>query len=241
MEQYKSPQARVQYLQSWLAEEVLYRQALADGLGEEAGVKRLLNDVTRGLLSQQLMNNQIASKVNITETDLQSFYAANKGDYLEAAKAGISHILVAEQGQAADVIKRVGAGEGFEKVAKELSLDEGTKDSGGVIEAAVVKGEYAAAIGDANGLSEAIFAAEAGAVLDEAFETAKGWEVVKVREKSAERQKGFDEVRQEVMMELMNRKRQEVQQEYVKAMMDKFGVIIHTSVFAPADGAEPGN
>ena len=30
LEQFKSPQARMQYLQSWIAEEILYRQALQE-------------------------------------------------------------------------------------------------------------------------------------------------------------------------------------------------------------------
>ena len=136
LEQYKTSAVKQQFLQSWLAQEILYRQAMEDGLAEKAEVKKLLDGLARSVLSQQLMNQQIAEKIHITETDLKTYYEANKEKYVEPANE-----------------------------------EEGT----------------------------------------------------------AERQKSFDEVREEVMMTLVNEKRQDVQQEYIGKMMDKYNVIIHMS------------
>lgn len=239
LEQYQNPQAKQQFLQSWLAQEILYREALEKQLSEKPEVKKLLNELVQGLLSQQLMNQQLASKINITQTDLETYYTANKEKFLEPAKATISHILVNEEQQAKDIIKRITNGEDFGKLAKELSQDEGTKDSAGKIDLVVIEGSDIPVIGDISELNEKIFAAEAPAVLDEAIETEKGWEIVKVDTKESERQKTVDEVRQQVMMMLSNQKRQDVQQDYIREMMDKYNVIIHTSVLAPSKGAEP--
>jgi len=98
----------------------------------------------------------------------------------------------------------------------------------------VLEGAYVAGIGDANEINAAIFAAEPPVVLDKPFQTEAGWEIVKVEQKHAARQKGFDEVREQVMQELLGRKRQEVQRDYMKQMMDTHSVIIHASAFAPA-------
>ncbi len=234
LEQYKDPQAKQQFLQAWLAQEMLYRQALEEQLAEKPEVKRLLADLTASLLSQQLMNVQLASKINVTETDLQTYYAANKNQYVEPAAAGISHILVKNEQQAKDLIKRIKDGEDFAKLAAEFSEDPATKAGGGKIEADVTRGSYVPVIGDANELNEKIFAAEPNAVLDEPFETEKGWEVIKLDEKRPERQKSFDEVKQQVMMTLTNLKRRDVQADYIKLMMDKYNVIIHSSALAPA-------
>jgi hypothetical protein len=136
LERYRNPQLRQQYLQSWLAQEILYRQALEEKLMEKPETKKLLEELARGVLSQQLMNRQLADKINISETDLKLYYQANKDKYIEPANE----------------------------------------------------------------------------------ETA-----------TAERQKDFDEVRQQVMSELLSQKRQDVQQDYIKQMMDKYNVIIHTS------------
>lgn len=240
LDQYKAPQAKQQFLQSWLAQEILYREALEEHLSEKPEIKRLLDELARGVLSRQLMNEQLASKINITETDLETYYTANKSQFLEPAKARISHILVKEEQQARDLINRLKEGEDFAELAKEHSVDEETKDDGGKIDIDVTKGAYVPVIGDVNGLNDRIFSAEVSAVLDEPVKTDKGWEIVRLDSKQAERQKNFDEVRQQVMMMLTDQKRQDVQQSYIKQMMDKYNVIIHTSVLKPSQETQLG-
>lgn len=238
LEQFNNPQAKQQFLQGWLAQEILYRQALEEQLAAKPEVKAMLDDVARGMLSQQIMNEQLASKINITETDLQTYYSANKDKYVAPAKAAVSHILLADEQKAKDLIKQMKDGADFAALAKEHSQDETTKQAGGKIDAEVTPGSIVPTIGDANGLNERIFAAEPPIVLDEPFKTEKGWEIIRVDNKQAERQKTFDEVRQDIMMTLANQKRQDVQQTYIKQMMDKYKVIIHTSVLAPSQEAE---
>lgn len=238
LDQYKNPQAKQQFLQGWLAQEILYRQALEEQLAAKPKVKAMLDDVARGMLSQQIMNEQLASKINITETDLQTYYSANKDKYITPAKATISHILLTDEKQAKELIKQIKEGADFAAMAKQHSLDEATKQTGGRIEAEVTLGAIVPVIGDANGLNEAIFAAEPAKVLDQPFDTEKGWEIVRIDDKQPERQRTFDEVRQDVMMTLANQKRQDVQQTYVKQMMDKYNVIVHNSVLAPSQQEE---
>lgn len=239
VEQYRNPQARQQYLQTWLARETLYRQALMEKLTEKTEVKKVLDELARGVLSQHMMNKQLAAKTNITETDLQTYYTANKSSYVEPAKARISHILVDDEQEANDVIARIKGGEDFGEVARQLTKDESTKESGGKIDTEVSKGPHVPGIGDFAELNEKIFAAEAASVLDGPFKTEKGWEIIRVEAKQAERQKSFDEVRQQVMSTLLSQKRQDVQQDYIKQMMDKYNVIIHTSALSGGAQSEP--
>jgi len=238
LEQYKGGEAKQQFLQGWLAQEILYRQALEEGLAEKEGVKKIIEELNRGVLSQQLMNRELADKIHITESDLQTYYEANKGEFVEPAKAKISHILVDNEGQADDLIKRIRDGEDFAELAKQFTKDESTKEAGGKIDMDVTKGTNIPVIGESEELNEKIFAAEAPALLDSPIKTEKGWEIVRLEEKTAERQKSSDEVGQQVMYSLTNQKRQDVQQDYIKEMMDKYNVVIHTSAMAPAEPSE---
>ncbi len=238
LEQYRGPQARQQFLRQWLAQEILYRQALDEGLADKPETKQVLADVTRGVLSQQLMDEKLASRINLTETDVRTYYSAHKDQYVEPARAKISHIRVANEDRAAEVLRRIGDGEDFAALAKEFSQDEATKADGGEIAEEIRKGTYVAGIGDANEINEAIFAAQAPTVLAQAFQTESGWEIIQVRENSPERQKSFEEVQQQVMQELLRTKQQEVQQDYIDEMMDKYEVIVHSSVLAPTQDAD---
>ena len=236
LERYKDPEVKHRFLQAWLAQEILYRQALQEQFAEKSEVKKLLDDLARGVLSQQLMNRQLAEKIHVTETDLQTFYAANKDKYIEPAKAKISHILATDEQQAGDLLKRIRAGDNFAETAKEFSRDDTTKEAGGKIDVEVTRGSYIPVIGESPELNNRIFAAEPNSVLAEPFETEKGWEIVRVEEKQPERQKTFDEVRQQVMSTLLTQKRQDVQQQYITQMMDKFNVIVHTTALTGAKG-----
>ena len=234
LEQSRSPQAKEEFLQGWLAQEILYRQALQEELGNKPEVKRLVHELMRGALSQELMNEQLASRIHITETDVQTYYAANKDKYIEPARAKVRHIRVSDPNRADAVLNGIKKGEDFAELAKQSSEDEATKSNGGLIQSDVIKGSSIAGIGDSNEITNAIFGANPPMVLDKPFKTDKGWEVIKVEEKHEPRQKSFDEVRQQVTMQLLRQKREDVQREYIKEMMDKHGVIIHTSVLAPA-------
>jgi parvulin-like peptidyl-prolyl isomerase len=158
---------------------------------------------------------------------------------VEPARARISHIRLGQEDRANAILNSIKEGEDFAALAKELSEDNDTKDNGGTIQGDVLQGSSVPGIGDANEINERIFAADAPAVLQKPFKTENGWEVIKVDEKFPERQKGFDEVRQQVMMELLRRKRQDVQREFIEQMMDRYDVIIHTSVLAPTEPNEP--
>ncbi len=239
LEQSRDPKTKQEFLQGWLAQEILYRQALQDKLNDKPEVQRVVHDLTRQALSQQLMNEQLASKIHVTDSDLQTYYAANKDKYVEPERAKISHILVKEEGQANDLLKRLKEGADFAAVAKESSLDEATKGKGGRIAEDVRKGGSVSGIGDANEINARIFAAGAPALLEKPFKTARGWEIIKVDEKQAQRQRSFEEVQQQVAMQLLRQKREEVQRDYIKEMMDKHQVVIHTTAFAPAPKETP--
>ena len=238
LQQYKNPQAKQQYLQAWLAQEVLYRQALEDELAEKPEAKKLIDQLTRGALSQLLMNKELASKINITESDVQTYYAANKDKFVEPARAGISHILLDDQQQANELIGRIKGGDDFGELAKQFSKDESTKEKAGRIDTEVQENSSIPGIGTYEELNKKIFAVDAPKVLDESFKTEKGWEIVKVETLTPERQKALDEVSQQVISMLANQKRQDVQSSYIEQMMDKHNVIIHTSAMSGAGRTE---
>jgi foldase protein PrsA len=235
LEETADPEHRRQFLQNWLAQEVLYRRALEEQLQDKPEIKQLLAEMQRGVLSQFQLNHYLAGKINLTRTDFETYYSANKAKYVDPAGARISHILVESEQVAKDVIGKIKAGEDFAKLAKEFSKDAATKDDGGKINFDVHPGSPIPVIGDANAIADKIFAADAGSVLESPFKTEKGWEVVRVDTKTPQRQKNFDEVKDQVESTLWSQKRQEIQQQYIREMMDKYNVVIHSSAITDAN------
>jgi hypothetical protein len=83
LSQFSGSKARQQFLQGYIAQELLYREALNEGLADEPQVKTMLDDVSRSVLGQEALSRQVAQNVHITETDLQTYYKANKDKYVE--------------------------------------------------------------------------------------------------------------------------------------------------------------
>ncbi len=227
LSQVNSPQNKLQFLQSMLAEEALYREALAQQVDADPEVKELLRDTNRRLLAQRLLEKELADKVVVSDSDMQTYYQANKGSYMTEKEAKISHILVAAEPQAKEVIERLNQGEEFATLAKELSLDAATKEAGGEITAAVTEGRAIPGIGKNEDLAGKIFGGEAGKVLAEPVKTDKGWEVILVREVTGPQQKTFEQVSQEIRSTLTSQKRQEAQQRLIEPLLDKYNIILH--------------
>jgi len=221
------PQSRLQFVQMLMAEEALKREALAAKVDEDAVVRRQLRKLRGQFLAQQFLERETASKVHVGESDLKTYYEANKATFLVPAEAQISHILTKTEAAARTALARAKKGEDFGKLAGELSVDEATKGNQGEIAGAVRQDGTAPGIGKSEDLAKKIFAAAEGTVLEEPFYTEKGWHVIKVRKVQAQRQRDFDEVKEEIYRTLTTQKRQELQQALIERLMDKYGIVIH--------------
>jgi len=235
LERFMSAESRYRFLEMWVGQEILYRQALEEGLSDKLHVKAMIEELVRGLLSQQMMDEQMAAKIHITESDVQMYYDANKAKFVEQAKAMISHIRVPDAERAKFLLGRLKEGAKFAELADEFSKDDATAGKGGKIEGEIVKGGYIPMIGQSNKINEAIFTSAKAGVIEDFFETEQGVEIINVDEFSPERRMSFDEARQDAMTELLNQKRMDVQQGYMKQMMDKYNVAIHISAVRGSD------
>ncbi len=239
LEQVKTSKAKQDFLNSHLAQEILYREAVVGNLLEDAAVKSQLNTMTRSVLAQTLLKQELASKINITDSDLQTFYSAHEDQYVEPQKARIARLLADSEDSARALMTQIQNGEAFEVLVQTLSKDDSTKANKGVIDMDVVPGSSIPTIGNVPDLNKAIFEALPGTVLETPFQSEHGWEIVKVLSQQPERQKTFDEVSQEVVQALTQQKQQEVQQELIQSLMDKYNVVIHPFQEKPEKPVQP--
>jgi len=229
--QITSPQQKLQFLQMTMMEAALYREALARKLDEDAKVKQQMRRTTQQLLAQKLLEKEVEPKINVTESDMQTYYQANKKNFITPARAAISHIHLADKEQAEQVITRLKAGEEFAALAAELSLDEATKAKGGAIELEIGRDYFIPGIGRSAVLDEKVFASEPGKLLDEPIEGENGWHVVQVRSVTTEQQQTLEQVKQEIYQTLTGKKRQELQKQLADELMNKYEIVIHQELF----------
>jgi parvulin-like peptidyl-prolyl isomerase len=103
----------------------------------EAGLKQqgytveaLREDLVSQLVSQKIYEN-LTKSVKVTDAELQKYYDENKTQYSVAESRAVRHILVKTKAEADAIHSQLESGADFAKLAKESSLDPGSKDAGG--------------------------------------------------------------------------------------------------------------
>jgi foldase protein PrsA len=194
----------------------------------------------RSLLAGKVMEKEFADEIKITSGDLETYYGAHEEEYVQPERASVAHILVENQQEARVVRKRLEKGEDFSALAAERSKDALTREKGGELAEWIEKGE----VSDIPGLVgsetavKAIFSTDQGHLVKDNVQTEKGIHIIKVLKREAERQKTFDEVKNEVALALRSQKEREVQQDLFARLKEQYNVVIHQSAFSGADSTE---
>ncbi len=142
-----------------------------------------------------------AADAVITDEQLRQYYDENKARFTQAGRRHARHILIetgddaaAAEARAKNAFERASAGEDFAKLARELSDDTGSRESGGDLGFAE-RGDFVAAFGDA------LWAMKPGEIRGP-VKSEFGWHVIKLEGVAEESMRTFDEVRAELEPEL---------------------------------------
>lgn len=238
LKQRSTTSERMRFLNQFVLEEILHRKARESKLMDDPDVSALLRSAERGLLAQKVIERELKSGIRITENDLRAYYEANKKNYLRPERARISHILLADDRTAEKTLDRIKAGEEFGALAGELSTDGSTREKGGEIQDWIEKGGQIPGIGYAADAQALIFGTEPGETATNYFKTARGYHVIKIREKQPESQKPFEEVRTDVFRALRAGKEREIQEALLARLQHQYDVVIHQSAFAEQKRAD---
>jgi peptidyl-prolyl cis-trans isomerase D len=138
-----------------------------------------------------------AAKADVSEEALRAYYEENRARYTQAGRRRARHILFAAGGddaaaeaKARRAYERAAAGEDFAALARELSEDPGSKDSGGDLGEAE-RADFVGPFGDA------VWSMEPGEIRGP-VKTEFGWHVIKLESATAETTQGFEDVRAEL-------------------------------------------
>lgn len=172
-------------------DDAVFEQLLSEaGFRDEAQLRTLVEESEL----VQLAFEAIEAGVVVSDAELRVSYAGTRERFVEPAQVCARHILVAEEAEAEAVVERLESGEDFAEVAAEVSTDTGSAASGGAL-GCLPEGATVPAF------DEAAFGAEIG-VLTGPVETQFGYHLLVVDERIEARQRGFDEVRDQIEREL---------------------------------------
>ena len=104
----------------------------ADALKQAGYTEATLKAEMKQEAIMQKVVEHMTKSATVTDDKAKQFYDTNQLQFTEKpATISVSHILVANEDDANKALARINKGEAFDKVAKEVSTDTGSKDKGG--------------------------------------------------------------------------------------------------------------
>ena len=176
--------------------ELVYQEAQKLGLDKQADYVAREELARRELLTSAFLQDFV-KKNPISDADTKAAYEQYKKAYGEKEYSA-RHILVKTEAEAKDIIAQLGKGGDFAKIAKEKSLDPGSKDKGGDLgwfsPATMVKP-----------FSDAAAILQKGAVTASPVQTQFGWHVIKLVDTRVAQPLSYDKVKEGLQKNLQQR------------------------------------
>jgi len=173
--------------------------------GEGMTLEQFRRQFDRSVLKQQVLRQEIGSKMSLTEQEAKEYYAAHLSEFTEPPTVTLREIFISVPAQqreggasfsvadderakatASSVRERAAKGEPFEKLVEEVS-EAGSKANGGLV-GPVLRSELAPA------LQKALESMKPGDI-SQPMRTTRGYQVVKLETASEAKPLPYEEVR----------------------------------------------
>ena len=179
----------------------------------------LRRQLERTMMVQQVQQQEIMQKLQVTDTELRSYYDAHKDEFVTTPSITLREITInvsttaqgvnvaqddAAKAKAEEVRAKIIAGEPFARLAGDYS-DSGSKANGGLV-GPLAKTDLS------DELQQAIAGLKTGGVTP-VLRTSRGYQIIKIENLQETTTKPFEEARSEIADKIANDKRQG---EYVK-------------------------
>ncbi len=189
-------------------EYLVYEMAKKSKYDNNKNVQEQLENIKKQVMVAQFLKDKIESKIKVSAKDSKKYYDDNKDTFKKDDQVKARHILVATEKEAKEVLGKLKAGESFQALAKEYSMDPGSKANGGDL-GWFAKGQMV------KPFETAAFALKKGEYTKEAVQTQYGFHIIMVEDKKDAEQLEYKEVSEEIE----NYLKQNAQKEALDALL----------------------
>lgn len=225
-ESFSQGEGKVEFVRQYATTQALYEKAKRLGLEDDADVRRNIRDITKKLLVQKFLETQLKDKINISPSDVETFYEANKDRFTQPAAASLSVIKISDEKKAQEAFRKFNVGADFAKMASEISEDEPTKAKGGLIETDVEKDVDIPGIGFSQEANNDIFSKK-GNDISGPFKIRDAYYIFRINKMNPQKQLSFEEVRDQAEYMYREKKTQEYMQVFLKNVLQEQQVEVY--------------
>ncbi|HZK58034.1 MAG TPA: peptidylprolyl isomerase [Clostridia bacterium] len=214
---FKTEEGKRQLLDDLIAQELIYLDAIKNGLDKNEAFIKEAGKMYDDFLKQFAVLNLLRG-VTVTEDELSGFYNENKHIFKEPETVQASHILVDDEEQAGKIAEEISNGLSFEEAASKYSQCPSN-----------IKGGDLGYFGRGKMVPEfeaVAFDMEKGEI-SEPTKTEFGYHIIKLMDKKSESVKTFDEVKNQLSQQLTIAKQQKAYIDRANELKEEYKVIIN--------------
>jgi peptidyl-prolyl cis-trans isomerase C len=211
-----SPELQKALKEELINRELLTQEAIKQGLDKDIDFRDQIAQLKQTLMIQAFLENHF-QKNPISDARLREEFDRQKkliGEGASASQYRLSQIIVSNETDAMDLIRRIQKGELFGKLAQEYSVDQASKVNGGQI-GWVLPGQVVPQV------ANVIVNMNKGAVTNAPIQTQGGWVIVKVDDKRPFKLPTFDEAKPQLRQAIV----QQYLAETVKKLRDSAKIV----------------
>ena len=225
---YKSRADKAEYLEELIDERLKILRAAEEGFDKRPEHLTKLEDYTHQLMVEKLTEMEVDAKVGYTTDDLMGHYHENLSEYIEDEKVRATCITLDDEDLANETLDAIKAGKDIVDMAKELfEAGKLANGPGSTNEDDPGNTNFfkKAASPRWSEFIEAVFVQEVGEMTDAVFEIDVNDEtfylIFRKEEHQPERQKGFDEVKDDIERTVERAKKRARINEWVTDISEK--------------------
>ena len=210
------------FLEGLVQGELLYQEALRQKVDELPAINKRVERLKRRLVIEEFLRRD-AEAADASEQQLRDFFLANKERFRRKESVTLAHIVLKSEQDAWGAVAELRKGTPFAQVARERSIFEGTRDSGGMMGTAE-RGALDKA------LEDVAFRLPIGQP-SEPIRTSVGWQVIRVIERIGAADAKYEDVKNDVKLVYSELKRRERYEALLRRLREGAKVKVHADRF----------
>lgn len=114
---------KIELIKSMIRRHLILLQESVDQIRKSPQIVAKVKQFEDQLVIRQYLEEKVGSMLKVTDTELKSYYDANRHTYSSPPRVEVSHILLRSKAEAEQVKTKLQNGEDFAQLAKDYSID----------------------------------------------------------------------------------------------------------------------
>ncbi|MFH0792930.1 MAG: hypothetical protein V2A74_02735, partial [bacterium] len=104
---YSAPEQKLEFLKSYLGQELLYDAAQRKGLQKDPEFLKQMEDVRKAVLARQALDEEVKGKVTLSDQEVALYYEAHKDSYKDRRRVKIAQLALEDEARAEEIYEEL--------------------------------------------------------------------------------------------------------------------------------------